>query len=249
MRAGKSIFGFRLSVDQMVALLLLPPIMIVLCVLYIIVVPLQGRPFFFSAQRMRGPKDTFVQLKIRTMQPVDRVLEQSVTGGDLSHRITPIGAFLRKTRLDELPQIINVLRGDMVFIGPRPPLQKYVEANPSYAALLRHSLPGITGLATVLLHAREERILARCRNAAETDRVFREHCIPLKIRMDELYQRKKSTRLKIYILWRTVSGLSILDALLGLGGTVSRGVGRRLSVSFAALRELFGHPSRKARLK
>ena len=207
---------YKITLDQVFAILLLPAILLILGFLYILVIPLQGRPFLFSAERMRGPKDVFTQHKIRTMQPTDRVVEQAVMGGDLAHRVTPIGAFLRKTRLDELPQIFNILRGDMVFIGPRPPLQKYVESNPAYAQTLAQVRPGVTGLATVLLHAREERILSKCINASETDQAYREHCIPLKIRMDELYRKRKSTSLKLFILWRTLSRLLIFDAIKGL---------------------------------
>jgi lipopolysaccharide/colanic/teichoic acid biosynthesis glycosyltransferase len=160
-----------ISVDRLIAILLLPLILPLLALLYLIVVPLQGRPFLFSGERMRGPREGFVQFKIRTMQPVDHLTEQSVMGGDLVHRVTPVGVLLRKTRLDELPQIFNVIRGDMVFIGPRPPLRKYVEDNPAYADILADGPPGITGLATVMLHKREERILSKCNNAADTDRV------------------------------------------------------------------------------
>lgn len=213
---------FFFSVDQLIALILAPVIFFILGILYLIVVPLQGRPFFFAAERMRGPEKAFTQLKIRTMQPVDSISAQSVTGGDLIHRITPIGAFLRKTRLDELPQIFNVLRGDMVFIGPRPPLRKYVEGNAAYARSLSMSLPGITGLATVLLHAREERILSKCKTAAETDRVYREHCIPQKIRIDALYQSNKSLRLRAFVLWRTISRLAVGDAVSGLANALQK---------------------------
>lgn len=221
MKSDKTKLAF-LTVDQVLAILLLPLIIPLLAVLYVIVVPLQGRPFLFSAERMRGPTEGFIQFKIRTMQPVDRLSEQSVMGGDLAHRITPIGAFLRKTRLDEMPQIFNVIRGEMVFIGPRPPLRKYVESNPVYASALSGGLPGITGLATVLLHTREERILSACTTAAETDRVYREQCIPQKIRLDDLYLRRKSFRLKAFILWRTVSRLAVGQALLGFVKTVAR---------------------------
>ena len=228
MKEDRKDVACRFSVDQFLALLLLPIILLILGILYLVVVPLQGRPFLFSAERMRGPKETFTQHKIRTMHPIDRVVEQSVMGGDLEHRVTSIGTFLRKTRLDELPQIINILQGDMVFIGPRPPLQKYINSDPAYARSLEHVRPGVTGLATVLLHAREERILAKCKNAAETDRAYRTYCIPLKIRMDELYMRKKSIRLKLFILWRTVSGLAISEASVGLCKTIWNGVLRRI---------------------
>jgi lipopolysaccharide/colanic/teichoic acid biosynthesis glycosyltransferase len=237
----------RFSVDQLVALLLLPMILLILGVLYLLVVPLQGRPFLFSAERMRGPKDVFKQHKIRTMHPIDRVVEQSVMGGDLEHRVTPIGAFLRKTRLDELPQIFNILQGDMVFIGPRPPLRKYIESDQDYARSLSKVRPGVTGLATVLLHAREERILSKCKNAAETDRAYRRHCIPLKIRMDELYRRKKSRRLKLFILWRTVSGLAISDASKRLCQTLWAAVLRKVSLVSIASEDRMSHVSTSAR--
>lgn len=244
----KKLFQRKLSLDQFIALLLVPPILVVLALLYLLVVPIQGRPFLFSAERMRNKSEGFSQLKIRTMQPLDDVVEQSVLGGDLYHRVTPIGAFLRKTRLDELPQIFNVLRGDMVFIGPRPPLRKYLEINPDYAASLSDARPGITGLATVLLHKREERILAACTNSAETDRMYQAHCIPRKIRLDRLYQRKKSTGLKLFILWRTVSRLSVLEATAGLITSASRSV-IGLIARVKDKSNMSGYPSRSARLK
>ena len=244
MRSNKTKKLAQFSIDQVLAVLLLPVIIPLLALLYIMVVPLQGRPFLFSAERMRGPTEGFIQFKIRTMQPVDRLSEQSVMGGDLAHRVTPIGAFLRKTRIDELPQIFNVIRGEMVFIGPRPPLRKYVETNPDYAQALARGLPGITGLATVLLHTREERLLSACKNAAETDRVYREKCIPLKIRLDELYSQRKSLRLKAFILWRTVSRLAVGQASLGFFKTMLRS-----QQSQKAAERTFDQLSRSARLK
>lgn len=249
MQAARKRWRFAPSVDQLIALAMLPAILVILAILYVIVVPLQGRPFFFSAERMRSKEKAFIQHKIRTMQPVDAYVEQAVLGGDLQHRVTPVGVFLRKTRLDELPQIFNVLRGDMVFIGPRPPLRKYVEANPTYADFLCQAAPGITGLATVMLHQREERILSKCKNAAETDRVFREHCIPRKIRLDMLYQRNKSARLKLFILWRTASRLAIIDAAVGLFSNFLAGARGKPTVSDGVGDALLGYPSRNARLK
>lgn len=199
----------RFSTDQAVALLLAPFVLALIGLLYLVVVPLQGRPFLFAAERMRTRDEAFLLLKIRTMHPPRPSDEQSPLGGYQVNRITPVGAILRKLRLDELPQIINVLRGDIRFIGPRPPLRKYVEAYPEiYDEILRDTPPGITGLATVLVHNREERLLLACRSEAETDEVYRRRCIPVKARLDRLYRDRRGLGLKLFVLWRTVSRLS-----------------------------------------
>ena len=198
----------RFTLDQVFALLLLPVVMVVLAVLYVIVVPLQGRPFIFSSERMRRPDEAFRLLKVRTMHPMTARVEQSALGGDEMWRVTPVGRVLRRTRLDELPQILNVLRGDIRFIGPRPPLRKYVVQYPDlYEQVLKDTPPGITGLATVLLHAREERLLSACRSPGETERVYRRRCIPVKARLDLIYRDRRGLVLNLRILWMTLSRL------------------------------------------
>lgn len=198
----------RQFVERVLACVLALPVTVILFVLYVIVVPLQGRPFFFASERMKAPGESFRLLKIRTMHPPDERDEQRVLGGDLAGRVTAIGRILRKTRLDELPQIYNVLRGDMAFIGPRPPLRRYVETYPDiYSEVLRRR-PGITGLATVMLHRREERLLSACRDPLETDRVYREFCIPMKARLDRIYDENSGIRLDAMIVWRTFAGLA-----------------------------------------
>lgn len=198
----------QVTLDQVFALLLLPVVLAVLGVLFLVVVPLQGRPFIFASKRMRGMDETFLLLKIRTMHPMDAGVDQSALGGDQKWRVTRIGAILRRTRLDELPQILNVLRGDIRFIGPRPPLAKYVALYPElYSRVLADTPPGITGLATVILHAREERLLSACRSPEETDRVYRARCIPIKARLDLIYQRRRGWALNAMILWLTLARL------------------------------------------
>ncbi len=198
----------QFTLDQVMALVLLPFVLVLLGLLYLVVVPLQGRPFFFASRRMRSIDGEFLLLKVRTMHPVDASVDQSALGGDQSWRVTRIGGLLRRTRLDELPQILNVLRGDIRFIGPRPPLRRYVALYPElYARVLEDTLPGITGLATVILHAREERILSACRTSAETDRVYRRRCIRIKARLDLIYRRRRGWGLNALILWLTLSRL------------------------------------------
>lgn len=207
---------FPLTVAQMTALLLALPALMVLALLFVVVVAVQGRPFLYASERMRSPDQAFQLYKIRTMHPPDPLAEECVLSGRQARRVTPLGAFLRRTRLDEIPQIFNVLKGDMGFIGPRPPLRKYVESYPDlYGEVLSDTLPGITGLATVTVHRREERLLSRCDNPAEADRVYRTKCIPIKARLDLIYRRRRGFGLNLLILARTVSRLSLLSAREG----------------------------------
>lgn len=190
---------------RLAALTLLPLIMPLIAVLWCVVVPLQGRPFLYRSERMRSPTEGFELLKIRTMNDhCGAILEPGAPGGHDGCRITPVGRILRRYRLDELPQIFNVLRGDMGFIGPRPPLRRHVDACPRVYNSVLADLPGITGLATVMVHQREERLLSRCRSAAETEAVYRSRCILLKARLDSIYSRNRSLALDIFILWRTL---------------------------------------------
>lgn len=193
--------------DRLAAVAILPFVVFCLVLLAPVVLIAQGRPFFFSSERMATPDRSFRLWKIRTMQlPVN--CPCSVLGGDMVGAVTPVGKVLRKFRLDELPQIYNVLRGDMRFIGPRPPLRRYVQSYPDIYRQVLASKPGLTGLATVMLHQREDRILSRCRTAEESDKAYREYCILPKARLDLLYQRRRSVGLDLLILFRTVARLS-----------------------------------------
>jgi lipopolysaccharide/colanic/teichoic acid biosynthesis glycosyltransferase len=178
--------------------LLAVPFMVVLALLLV----LDGRPLFYVAERMRAPERPFQLWKLRTMTVAGS--DSGVSGGDKSRRITRTGRFLRRTRLDEVPQLWNVLRGDMSFVGPRPPLRQYVERFPKIYGQVLKSRPGITGMATLLYHAHEERLLAPCKSAAETDEVYSRRCIPAKARLDLIYQKNRSVCLDLVLLGRTI---------------------------------------------
>ena len=163
---------------------------------------LDGRPVIYWAERMKTPTQSFKLAKFRSMTV--RAVEAGVSGGDKSSRITRTGRFIRRTRLDELPQLWNVLKGDVSFVGPRPPLREYVERFPEIYAQVLKSRPGITGLATIVYHRHEELLLARCKTAAETDAVYARACVPRKAKLDLIYQRRRNLRFDFYLMLKTV---------------------------------------------
>ncbi len=189
--------------DLVLGLLLLLPLGLLMGVVALLLALTQGRPVLYGAERMRTPDRPFTLWKFRTMRPSGR--DSGVSGGDKAARITPAGGILRRARLDELPQLFNILKGDMSFVGPRPPLRQYVDACPeTYAAVLK-SRPGVTGLATLVFHRREEALLAQCATAEETNRVYMRQCIPRKARLDLIYQRRRSLCLDLWILAATLA--------------------------------------------
>lgn len=186
MTLSKRLFDIALAL--VLALLLLVPTL----VLSLWLLLRQGRPLLYRSERMKTATTPFRLWKFRTMTAAAPG-ESGVSGGDKAARITPQGRFLRRTRLDEIPQLWNILKGDMSFVGPRPPLRQYVEADPALYARVLHSRPGLTGLATLHFRRHEERLLAACATPAETDAVYARRCVPRKARLDLIYQQNRST--------------------------------------------------------
>ncbi|MFD3191588.1 sugar transferase [Sedimentitalea sp. HM32M-2] len=165
----------------------------------------QGRPLFYVAERMKGVDRPFMLWKLRTMTVVDT--DSGVSGGDKTARITPAGAWLRARRLDEFPQLWNILRGDLSFVGPRPPLRQYVEAHPEIYAKVLKSRPGVTGLASIVYHRHEDALLSRCATPEETDAVYGRICVPAKARLDLIYQRNQNMCYDFDLVFQTIGNL------------------------------------------
>lgn len=162
----------------------------------------QGRPIFYVSERMKTPQQAFQLWKFRTMHRA--VDDAGVSGGDKVARITRFGQTLRRTRLDELPQLWNILCGEISFVGPRPPLRHYVERYPQLYDQVLQNRPGLTGLATLICHGREERLLAACRTPHETDAVYTARCLPRKAQIDLIYQRNQNFKLDTYVMGKTI---------------------------------------------
>jgi len=165
----------------------------------------QGRPLFYVAERMKTPDEPFGLIKFRTMMVVDQ--DQGVSGAHKASRVTPVGARLRSKRLDEFPQLWNILKGDLSFVGPRPPLREYVERFPHIYDEVLKSRPGVTGLATIRFHKHEDRLLHRCKTAEQTDDVYCRICVPRKARLDLIYQRNQSTCYDFDLVFQTIGNL------------------------------------------
>lgn len=185
MTFSKRILDLALLI-MLATLLFVPTAIVVLWLLWA-----QGRPILYLGERMKTPSQPFLLWKFRTMTVAGT--DAGVSGGDKSARITRAGRILRRYRLDEIPQLWNILRGDMSFVGPRPPLRQYVERFPAIYARVLRSRPGLTGLATLHYRRTEERLLSACATREETDAVYARRCVPRKARLDLIWQARRST--------------------------------------------------------
>jgi lipopolysaccharide/colanic/teichoic acid biosynthesis glycosyltransferase len=146
-----------------------------------IAVKLNSRgPVFFRQERGGKNGKYFRIFKFRSMA-VDQEAEKKGFEPGTKSRITGVGNFLRKTKLDELPQLINVLKGEMSFVGPRPEVRKYIEVYPERWAETLSVTPGITDPASIRFR-NEEEILAK---AEDPEKEYRESIMPQKL---DIYQ-------------------------------------------------------------
>jgi len=158
-------------------------------------------PAIFRAIRVGEAGRPFTCYKLRTMNwlPSESGAEITVAGDP---RVTRLGAVLRRTRLDELPQLWNVVLGQMRLVGPRPESPRFVDfSDPLHAQVFR-SRPGITGL-TQLAFADEIHLL----DPADAERTYRETILPRKLGLDADYLRRRSTALDLWILGQTVRSM------------------------------------------
>jgi lipopolysaccharide/colanic/teichoic acid biosynthesis glycosyltransferase len=171
-----------------------------LLVLISVAIKLQdGGPVFFRQCRAGRMGRDFVLFKFRTMSVQAGTEKGSFEAGS-SRRVTRIGRWLRKTKLDELPQLWNVLKGDMSLVGPRPEVRKWVEAYPERWAKVLEVKPGITDPASIIFR-NEEEMLAQSANPEET---YRTVVLPRKLDLYEEYVRTRSFVGDISIVMKTI---------------------------------------------
>jgi len=191
----------KAALDRLLALVGLVALSPVLALIAAIIVLSLGRPAFFRQIRPGLRGRPFSLLKFRTMRE---------SGGPDGDRLTPVGRFLRKWSLDELPELWNVLRGEMSLVGPRPLLVEYLPRYSPEQARRHEVRPGLTGWAQV-----------NGRNTTTWEERFR---------LDVWYVDHRSLRLDLWVLWRTLvtvvrrdgiaaDGHATMPEFLGSGGS------------------------------
>ncbi len=177
-------------------LVILSPLLLLLVLALWIV---QGRPILYRQQRVGRKGKLFTLYKFRTMRPAPG--RQITVGGD--PRITPIGRWLRKTKLDELPQLWNILRGDMSIVGPRPEVPKYVDLNDPVWQRVLSVRPGLTDLAS-LVFIHEEEVLARF---PDPEQAYKQIILPRKLKLNLRYVERQSLCLDLWLIFKTIRRL------------------------------------------
>jgi lipopolysaccharide/colanic/teichoic acid biosynthesis glycosyltransferase len=192
MTAGKRICDALVS---LVAIVILSPVL--LCAGTLVWLYDRG-PVFFCQERVGRGGRPFVLRKIRSMQvDSDRDGPPITSAGD--RRVTPVGRWLRLLKIDELPQFLNVLAGEMSLVGPRPEVAQYVSLySPAQRAVLELT-PGLTDPASIA-YRNEEEVLAR---AEDPERYYVEVVMPRKIEMNLEYARNANIWTDVVILLRT----------------------------------------------
>ncbi len=188
----KRLFDFVVS---LLGLLAIFPVLLLVAIL--IVLDSKGGVFYRQVRVGKGSKD-FRIFKFRTMRPnADKL--GLITVGGRDPRITRIGYYLRKYKIDELPQLINVLVGDMSFVGPRPEVRKYVELYTEKQQKVLEVRPGITDLASIEFR-NENEILEKQENP---DQYYIDVIMPHKLDINLKYLKNRDLLKDIGIIFKT----------------------------------------------
>ena len=208
----KRLFDF---VAALAALLLLAPLLLVIALAIKLAMP---GPVFYSGERVGLGGRIFRMHKFRSMVVgADQLGGSCVSEGD--PRVTRFGRFLRKSKLDELPQLFNVLAGDMSLVGPRPEVEEYVRTYTAEERVILAVRPGITDWASIW-DRDEAAVLA---GASDPERAYRELVLPEKKRLQLLYVRERSFCRDLSILCTTLQVLLLRPPLRPPAADAKRG--------------------------
>lgn len=193
----KRVFDFVVS---LLMLVVISPVLLILSIL--IKIDSEG-PVFYRQERVTTGSKTFRIFKFRTMvQNADKIGSLVTVGRD--PRITRVGQKIRKCRLDELPQLINIITGDMSFVGTRPEVRKYVDcySDEMMATLLMPA--GVTSLASITYKDEDEIMEERTSKGESADEAYVNHVLPEKMKYNLEYLKTFSFMGDIRLMFKTV---------------------------------------------
>ena len=193
-------------IDIIISLLLLILLLPVLVLLAIAIKIDSKGPVFYRQERITKNGKSFRIFKFRTMvQNADKIGSLVTVGND--SRITRIGKVIRKIRFDELPQLINILKGEMSFVGTRPEVKKYVEkyTDEMMATLLMPA--GVTSYASIMYKDEDEVISNLQKSGKTVDEIYIKDVLPEKMKYNLEYIRKFSFGYDIRLCFKTVIGV------------------------------------------
>ncbi len=183
-------------VSSLIGLALLLPFFVIISIVIIIN---DGAPIFYFQTRVGKNNNDFKLFKFRTMYK-DADKKGLLTVGGRDPRVTPIGYYLRKYKLDELPQLLNVLIGNMSLVGPRPEVRKYVELYNKEQMRVLFVKPGITDLASIYF-INENELLAQ---SSEPEKTYINEIMPQKLKLNLEYIAKQHFLTDLKIIFNTI---------------------------------------------
>jgi lipopolysaccharide/colanic/teichoic acid biosynthesis glycosyltransferase len=180
---------------SLIAFILLSPLFLIITVIIKLTSP---GPVFYKGKRVGKGGEIFLMHKFRSMiANADKIGSDLTKYGD--NRITGIGKFLRKTKIDELPNLIDVLKGDMSIVGPRPESPSYTQYYDERQKKALNVRPGVTGLAQ-LQNRREE---LKLKDQADPDAYYIHELMPKKLEIDLYYVENRNFMLDLKIILKT----------------------------------------------
>lgn len=192
--------GFDILMSSL-ALVLLSPLLLVVCAALWLT---QGRPIFFRQTRVGQGGKPFRLWKFRTMTVAVEAAKGSFDLGSTA-RVTPVGKVLRRAKIDELPQLLNVLAGRMSIVGPRPEVPKWVATYPERWAKVLSVLPGISDPASIVYRNEEDLLQA----AEDPEATYRDTILPHKLDLYEAYVEQRNFVGDLAIIGRTIKAVAL----------------------------------------
>ncbi|MDT7605145.1 MAG: hypothetical protein QOF61_3142 [Acidobacteriota bacterium] len=216
--------GIPRAVEAVIALVALVVAAPLVALSSLVVLVATGRPVFFRQQRVGWRGRPFTLYKLRTMRVASEGAQVTAAGDE---RVTRVGRFLRKTKMDELPGLWNVVRGEMSLVGPRPEVPRYVDPKSAAWRMVLEARPGLTDPVTLRLR-NEESLLAEVRG--DRERFYTDALQPFKLAGYAQYLRARSWRVDVKILCATALAVVLprraqpptLEEVLACGGEAAR---------------------------